>query len=74
MLMGGVFIALQLFSLWGIPFLAGGAIMMIASFFLPESEGPVQPPQGFRFCPYCATPVALGAERCQHCNGLQPKE
>jgi len=48
--------------------------MMIASLFLPETEGPVKPPEGFRFCVFCSTPVPVTAERCPHCNGVQPRE
>jgi hypothetical protein len=73
--MGVGFFALQLPILyfWGLPFAIGGAIMAIASFFLPESQGPVMPPEGYRFCVFCSTPVPLGAERCPHCNGVQPR-
>jgi hypothetical protein len=73
--MGAAFYVLlvPLVSVWGIPFMAGGGVMALASFFLAESLGPVQPPEGYRFCVYCGTPVKLGADRCQHCNGVQPK-
>ena len=75
-LMGVLFYALPLplVSFWSIPFLAGGGIMILASFFLSEGPGPVQPPEGFRFCVFCSTPVRMGSERCPHCNGLQPRE
>ena len=75
-LMGAGFYALQLplVYFWSIPFVIGGGLMMLASLFLSETEGPVQPPTGFRFCPYCSTPVPLGAERCPHCNGVQPRD
>ena len=75
-LMGVLFYALPLplVSFWSIPFLIGGGIMGAASFFLPESPGPVRPPEGFRYCVFCSTPVPIGAERCAHCNGLQPRE
>jgi len=55
-----------------IPFLLGGAVMIIVSPFLRESEGPVSPPEGYRFCVFCSTPVRIGAERCDHCGGRQP--
>ncbi len=73
---GGGFYVLQLpfVYFWSIPFAIGGAIMMGASFFMSESPGPIQPHEGFRFCPFCSTEVAIGAERCPHCNGLQPRE
>ncbi len=75
-LMGAGFYLLQLplVYFWSVPFAIGGGIMALASFFLPPSEGPLKPPEGFRFCVFCSTPVALGAERCPHCNGVQPKE
>ena len=71
--MGAGFYALQLpfVYFWSVPFLIGGGIMALGSFFLPESSGPVQPPEGFSFCPFCSTPVPLGAERCPHCDGVQ---
>jgi len=66
-------LALPFAYFWSIPFGAAGVIMIAASFFLSETEGPVQPPEGFRFCPYCSTAVSLSAERCPHCNGVQPR-
>lgn len=65
---------LPLVYFWSIPFAIGGVIMIGASFFLPESTGPVQPPEGFRFCRYCSTPVKIGSDRCPHCNGVQPRD
>ena len=75
-LLGVGFYALQLpfVYFWSIPFGVGGVIMILVSFFLPESTGPLKPPEGFRFCVFCSTPVPLTSDRCPHCNGLQPKE
>jgi len=75
-LMGAGFYALEIpfVYFWSVPFVAGGAIMIVASLFLPESSGPMTPPPGFRFCVFCSTPVPLTSERCPQCNGLQPKE
>ncbi len=75
-LMGAGFYILQLpfVFFWSIPFAIGGGIMVVASFFLPEGQGPVKPPEGFRFCAYCSTPVPLAADRGPHCNGVQPRE
>jgi hypothetical protein len=75
-LMGAGFytLALPFAYFWSVPFGVAGAIMIVASILLPETQGSVQPPEGFRFCPYCATPVPLGATRCPHCDGVQPKE
>lgn len=57
--------------LWSFPFVVGGVVFIVAGSFLKESEGQVEPPEGYRFCPFCSTPVLLTASRCDHCNGLQ---
>jgi len=51
--------------------IAGGAIVLVAGFFLEEMIDRVEPPIGHHFCLFCSTPVVEGAERCGHCNGLQ---
>ena len=73
-ILGAVFylLAIPLVFFWSIPFAAGGAVMMVVSLLIPESAGPVEPPEGYRFCPFCSSPVKLGAARCDHCNGIQP--
>jgi len=73
--MGAGFLILEIpiVDVWSIPFVIGGAIMVVVSFFVPESAGPPQPPEGSRFCVFCMTPVPLASDRCPHCNGLQPK-
>lgn len=48
--------------------------MWLASFFMPESLGPVKPPVEFRFCAFNSTPVPTTSERCPHRNVPQPKE
>ena len=54
---------------------AGGFVVMISGFLLDEATTErVEPPQGYRFCPFCTTPVMVGEERCSHCNGLQPEK
>jgi len=63
---------IPLMALWSIPFMAGGGLMIVASLFLSESHGPVQPPEGYRFCAYCGNPVKLDQARCERCNGFQP--
>ncbi len=75
-LMGTGFYVLELpfVYFWSLPFIIGGGMMAAASLFLAPTEGPVRPPEGFRFCAYCSTAVPLGAERCPNCNGIQPKE
>ncbi|MBI3840381.1 MAG: hypothetical protein HY297_00240 [Thaumarchaeota archaeon] len=75
-LMGAGFWALEipLVYFWGPPFVIGGGLMALASFFMADRPGPVQPPPGFTFCVFCSSPVRIGSERCSHCNGLQPKE
>ena len=72
--MGAGFYVLQLplVYFWSLPFLIGGGLMVVASLFLSPSQGPVRPPEGFRFCVFCATPFPLASDRCPHCNGLQP--
>ncbi len=76
MLTGGgfYFLELPIVFVWAIPMVIAGAIMSGASLMIPEGRGPVQPPEGFRFCVFCTTPVPIGSERCPHCNGLQLKE
>jgi len=71
--MGAGFYILELpfVYFWSLPFGIAGVIMVIIGFFAPEGQGPVQPPEGHRFCPFCLTPVQIGVERCPHCNGLQ---
>ncbi len=73
--MGAGFYVLEipLVYFWSLPFVIGGAVMSAASWFMSESEGPVEPPEGYRFCAYCSSPVKLESERCSHCNGIQPK-
>jgi len=75
MLLGAIFYLLQvpLVYFWSLPFLVGGGVMAVASLLMSESEGPVEPPEGYRFCVFCGTPVKLDADRCSHCNGFQPK-
>ncbi len=71
---GFYILALPFVYFWGIPLVIAGGIMAVASFFMSESPGPVEPPEGYRFCVYCSTPVPLTSARCPHCNGLQPRE
>jgi hypothetical protein len=75
-LLGVLFYAfpLPLVYFWSIPFVFGGGIMMLASFFMSESTGPIKPPEGYRFCVFCTNPVPLKSERCPKCDGLQPRE
>ena len=74
-LMGAAFyvLAVPLAYFWSLPFVAGGLVMMAASFLLPEGPAPLAPPEGYRFCVFCSTPVPLESERCPHCNGYQPR-
>jgi hypothetical protein len=60
--------------LWSVPFALGGGVMTLASLFMSEGQGPILPPDGFRFCVFCSTPVALDSDRCSHCNGIQPRD
>lgn len=65
-------LAIPLAFFWSIPFVVGGLVMAGVSFLLPESRGPVEPPEGYRFCAYCSNPIKLDAARCDRCNGVQP--
>jgi hypothetical protein len=56
---------------WSLVFISGGALMAGASLFVAESEGPVTPPDGYRFCRFCSAAVPLQVLRCPRCNGLQ---
>lgn len=57
--------------LWSFPFMVGGVVFILAGSLLKESTTNVEPPEGYRFCRFCNTPVLLTTERCDHCNGLQ---
>jgi hypothetical protein len=72
---GAVFylLAVPLAYFWSVPFMTGGVIMVVASYFLPEGQAPLAPPEGYKFCVFCSTPVPEDAERCPHCNGYQPR-
>lgn len=74
-LIGVVFFVLvvPLAFYWSVPFIGGGLVMMAVSFFLPEGEAPLAPPEGHKFCIFCSTPIPADAERCPHCNGYQPR-
>lgn len=74
-MLGVVFYLIQvpLVFFWSIPFAVGGGLMAVAGMLAPEGGGPVEPPEGYSFCVFCGTPVKLEADRCPHCNGLQPK-
>jgi hypothetical protein len=76
MSMGGVFVVLEipLVYSWSVVFLAGGAMMVLASPFVSQSPGPVEAPQGYKFCRYCTAEVPVEAERCPKCDGLQRDE
>ena len=58
---------------FSIPFMVGGAVMILVSPLLKPSGLPVLPPEGYRFCIFCSNPVLLTAGRCDRCNGVQPK-
>ena len=52
--------------------IAGGVVALVVGFIVEEVKDRVAPPEGHHFCQFCSTPVMEGAERCSHCNGLQP--
>ena len=53
--------------------IAGGVVALACGFALEEVDVRVEAPIGYHFCPFCSSPVAEGAERCGHCNGLQDR-
>jgi hypothetical protein len=53
-------------------FVAGGVVVVLLGYSLAEVTERVEPPPGYRFCPFCTNPVMEGQERCDQCNGLQP--
>lgn len=65
------FLEIPFAYLWSFPFMAGGVLFVLVGSLLKESTTNVEPPEGYRFCRFCNTPVLLTAERCDHCNGLQ---
>jgi len=67
-------IQLPLVFFWSLPFMIGGALMMVGSFFASERAGPVEPPEGYKFCVFCSNPVPVDSDRCPRCDGVQPKE
>ena len=75
-LMGAAFYVLEipLVYFWSLPFALGGGVMMAASFFMEETQGPLRPPEGSKFCAFCTNLMPVGSNRCQVCNGLQPRE
>jgi hypothetical protein len=68
----GVVLFAALGGLAWLALIAGGAVALVAGFIVGEVKDRVAPPEGHHFCQFCSTPVADGAERCGHCNGLQP--
>jgi len=68
----GVVLFVTLDGLAWLALTAGGAAALVAGFILEDVKERVVPPEGFHFCQFCSTPVMEGAERCSHCNGLQP--
>jgi hypothetical protein len=54
------------------PFLVGGVLMIVVGSLIKESTSKIEPPEGYRFCPFCSTPVLIGEKRCDYCGGLQP--
>jgi len=71
---GFYFLQLPLVFFWSLPFGIAGIFMAIIGVFVPETTGTVQPPEGYRFCPFCSTPVRIGTARCPQCDGVQRTE
>jgi hypothetical protein len=68
----GVVLFVTLGGLAWLALIAGGAAALVVGFLAAEVKDRVVAPEGFHFCQFCSTPVMDGAERCSHCNGLQP--
>ena len=58
---------------FSIPFIVGGAAMVVVSPFLGPGQLPVLAPDGFRYCVFCSNLVRADAARCDRCNGVQPR-
>jgi len=67
---GGLYLALGGYA-W-LAFAGIGAAVIVVGYFVAEVTEKVEPPAGYRFCPFCTSPVMEGQERCSECNGLQP--
>ncbi len=68
----GLVLFVALGGLAWLALIAGGGAALIAGFLVREVDRGIEPPEGHHFCQFCSTPVIDGAERCGHCNGLQP--
>ena len=68
----GVVLFVTLGGLAWMALIAGGGVALAAGFLVREVDHRIEPPEGHHFCQFCSTPVMDGAERCGHCNGLQP--
>jgi hypothetical protein len=68
----GIVLFVTLGGLAWLALIAGGAAALVAGFIVEELDHQIGPPEGYHFCQFCSTPVVEGAERCGHCNGLQP--
>ena len=68
----GIVLFVALSGLAWLALAAGGAAVLVAGFLVADVDNRIEPPPGHHFCQFCSTPVVDGAERCSHCNGLQP--
>jgi len=70
--LAGVVLFIALSGLAWLILFAGGAVVLVWGFLAEEVDNRIEPAPGYHFCQFCSTEVMEGAERCSHCNGLQP--
>ncbi|MBI3859978.1 MAG: hypothetical protein HY296_07075 [Thaumarchaeota archaeon] len=58
---------------FSVPFIIGGAVMIAVSPLLKPSELPIPPSEGYKYCVFCSKTIPTGSQRCDRCNGIQPK-
>jgi hypothetical protein len=71
-LLTGVVLLVALNGFAWVILIAGGAVVLVSGFLVGDVDNRIEPPLGHHFCQFCSTPVMDGAERCGHCNGIQP--
>jgi hypothetical protein len=71
-LLTGIVLFVALSGLAWLVLIAGGAVVLVSGFLKEEVDNRIEPAPGYHFCQFCSTQVMEGAERCSHCNGLQP--
>ena len=57
---------------WSFPFIFGGLVLVATGWVVKETQGHIDPPEGYAFCVFCSAPILVGTKKCDGCNGLQP--